>query len=713
LVDAWVWQRDAWRFLPSLAPVRPGGSGLVFDLGAGAMTLWHPPGGDASSWSSYRLTGSDWVPVTAGGRNKGDASAFQSHRCGDTTFAVRQVIEGYEAATFVGGKWSRGRLIELSVQEPGKERVALPMSLACDALGKPLLFLKDDAAASHLAFRASGDDWVRVPSLDLEKSTAVVTRDEARNTLVAVTSGGTFLAFGDERFADPLLASPYANGASTATFDPRNEQALFPGGVCNQSPANACLIKSASPVLGGLAVSPVTLWRAKGVWRSSAPQPTIVGAGNAVAFDETSGSALLFGGDVQGGLSNEVSRWTGTEWRVDRVVSSRPPARAAANWTYDPVRRKMVMFGGFNQRVGLGQGLADGVWEYDSTALAWVQRSGTLPFSVTEVNSSAFDRIAGAVVVMVRRSTGRYQTWLWNGSAWTSPDDTVALRTGYSLVWHPQLQSLVAFGGAAGESFFVRDNGAWRSLIQAQAPPSFLWSTAYFDESDDTLFVHGSVGGASRSAWQLIVRGQACSSSEGCGAGACVDGVCCVEQRCGTCETCNGDDPGRCTQVRNAEDADSCAGANACSLEGTCKPNVGAKCTEGATCASGHCVDGVCCNTECDGLCEACSVETKVTGEGAGVCGPAKSTAEETCRGCATDAQCGPYRCVNQLCKSECTSIVDCSGDNECLAGRCIKPGELQGSASCGSSSGASTASWGLLGLALASLVRRRARPRR
>ncbi|MBK9264682.1 MAG: hypothetical protein IPM54_33480 [Polyangiaceae bacterium] len=44
-----------------------------------------------------------------------------------------------------------------------------------------------------------------------------------------------------------------------------------------------------------------------------------------------------------------------------------------------------------------------------------------------------------------------------------------------------------------------------------------------------------------------------------------------------------------------------------------CKGN-GLACKTGETCSSGSCVDGVCCDRPCDGLCEACSVSKKGQG---------------------------------------------------------------------------------------------------
>jgi hypothetical protein len=53
---------------------------------------------------------------------------------------------------------------------------------------------------------------------------------------------------------------------------------------------------------------------------------------------------------------------------------------------------------------------------------------------------------------------------------------------------------------------------------------------------------------------------------------------------------------------------DTCAGG--CQV-GTGDPN-GSPCTDAADCLSDNCVDGVCCNTDCNGPNEACSLTGQV-----------------------------------------------------------------------------------------------------
>ena len=74
-------------------------------------------------------------------------------------------------------------------------------------------------------------------------------------------------------------------------------------------------------------------------------------------------------------------------------------------------------------------------------------------------------------------------------------------------------------------------------------------------------------------------------------------------------------------------------GENGVDCGGPCGSCPGISCAGDATCASLHCVDGLCCNTACSGLCQACS--NVRTGGANGSCLPvmANSDPDEECAG--------------------------------------------------------------------------------
>jgi hypothetical protein len=113
--------------------------------------------------------------------------------------------------------------------------------------------------------------------------------------------------------------------------------------------------------------------------------------------------------------------------------------------------------------------------------------------------------------------------------------------------------------------------------------------------------------------------------------------------------------------------ATGCDGVFVCNGKGECEQAQGVTCAANADCASGFCVDGVCCNTACNGTCEACS-EVK-TGQADGTCA---SVLDGTDPG----ADCpGAYACVHGGCAvtcGGCSDTMNCTSDGYCVAGQCL-----------------------------------------
>lgn len=152
--------------------------------------------------------------------------------------------------------------------------------------------------------------------------------------------------------------------------------------------------------------------------------------------------------------------------------------------------------------------------------------------------------------------------------------------------------------------------------------------------------------------------GQACASAGDCIGGRCVDGICCDVACDGPCERCNAPgQAGRCVAADLGSTDAACAAGETCAGRGQCKLPLGtscvldgdcasgtcgqalaggevcceaacpegqrcsasgscvnaprapgAACTVGSDCASGSCVANRCCESACNGTCQACSV---------------------------------------------------------------------------------------------------------
>lgn len=105
--------------------------------------------------------------------------------------------------------------------------------------------------------------------------------------------------------------------------------------------------------------------------------------------------------------------------------------------------------------------------------------------------------------------------------------------------------------------------------------------------------------------------------------------------------------------------------------------DIAAGCALHADCMSGYCVDGVCCSTPCDGICEACSAATKGSGAD-GTCGPAKQGLDphETCKDdgsplCTKNGLCdGKGACQSYPTPGSCIPTA-CTTDAQCSSGMC------------------------------------------
>ena len=94
-----------------------------------------------------------------------------------------------------------------------------------------------------------------------------------------------------------------------------------------------------------------------------------------MAFDESRGVVVLFGGNDGGGPLQDTWEWDGLAWSL-RDVTPKPEARAGHALVYDSARQRVVLMG-------------DGPsWEWDGTT--W--RDGSIDAPDFESGAAAYDR---------------------------------------------------------------------------------------------------------------------------------------------------------------------------------------------------------------------------------------------------------------------------------------------------------------------------------
>jgi hypothetical protein len=186
--------------------------------------------------------------------------------------------------------------------------------------------------------------------------------------------------------------------------------------------------------------------------------------------------------------------------------------------------------------------------------------------------------------------------------------------------------------------------------------PGFIGTCALIPtgvDPDDECAGNGGMDVCDGNGACAKANGAACGAGAECATNLCVDGVCCENSCVGPCKACamakTGQADGTCADIAMGTDPDSeCAGSLAC-MAGTCSMPLanGTQCMIAAECASGFCVDSVCCNSACSATCLACTAA--IAGQG-------------------VDGTCTPVK-INTDPQNECTGALNCNGSSGCFKG--------------------------------------------
>lgn len=450
-------------------------------------------------------------------------------------------------------------------------------------------------------------------------------------------------------------------------------------------------------------------WQFDGtVWKELYPSVSPPARTRALlAFDSVRSEVVLYGGLTNNGTPlTDTWIWNGTTWTAKAPTTNPGPTTTTGAMLYDPVRNRTWFLD-----AEAGNGPSAKLWSWDGSTGQWtfVAAPGGPPSCTSP--SFAFDPVRKVSVMF--GGTGRDDTWTWDGTSWLKllPLTRPPGRQGAGLAWDSRRERLVLFGGQTlgvnRNDVWTWDGQDWTALVNPAAqvlPSARSFSTFTGLGSSGGMFLLGGEGSYGEpEQWVFRARGGACKSGSECGSGTCVDGVCCESPSCGTCQTCAGADPGVCSPIVNAEDPDSCStkAGKRCNEKGSCVGDVSVGCTNNVDCASGFCVDGVCCSTSCDLPCESCAAAKKLSGADDGRCGAAKigdnpggrcsagavcnatgsceSRTQAVCKdertldqGLGQTQDCTPYRCSNGTCAKSCKTYVDCAAPATCNpAGRC------------------------------------------
>lgn len=208
---------------------------------------------------------------------------------------------------------------------------------------------------------------------------------------------------------------------------------------------------------------------------------------HAMAFAANIGKVVLYGGDRPGGALSDHWEFDGTSWQQKAIAT--PPARSRAVMAYDPLRGRIVLWGGLN--------VGNEVWEYDG--VQWTMLAAPGPASRFG-HAMCFDGARGEVVMFGGFSlSGGYMTdtWSWNGAAWTqiSSAQTPPTRIGGAMAYDAKNQRTVLFGGSNASTYhtttWLLDGSGWTQAAPLTSPPGVVAPAMAYDASRQRIVLHG------------------------------------------------------------------------------------------------------------------------------------------------------------------------------------------------------------------------------
>jgi len=294
------------------------------------------------------------------------------------------------------------------------------------------------------------------------------------------------------------------NGHGLA-FDPERGKLVLFGGMAGDKPMN-------------------DTWEWNGhLWTQLADTGPSPRAYHGMAYDPSGRRVLVFGGADSEAVGDNNARnylsdtwgWDGETWI--QLADTGPSARQAPAMATDPVRKRVVLFGGGQISAQAANQASADTWEWDG--LSWTELADTGPIGRLDAKAT-YDREAAVVLLFGGAGTGPAlaDTWAWDGQLWRQVADMgPSPRIGHAMA---SLNSaIILFGGLeiqAGDAGASSLNdtwawmdGAWRQIQDMGPAPRSKHAMACVadpNKGDRVTLFGGQAADMQRDTWRLVER---------------------------------------------------------------------------------------------------------------------------------------------------------------------------------------------------------------
>jgi hypothetical protein len=244
-----------------------------------------------------------------------------------------------------------------------------------------------------------------------------------------------------------------------------------------------------------------------------------------MTYDPVSKRVIMFGGFGANGNLNDTWAFDGTNW-TKLKTNSAPPVRNGASMAFDRPSSKIVMFGGFDVNTYLQD-----TWIFDGATSTWTQAqltksppraTGAMLFTdPLSGNAMMFGGYNANNVVPVYNNT-----WQWNGTSWKkrNPSTVPYPRAWGTAMLDPAHHNVVLTGGN-GDTIRTDNTWTWSGANWAMKTPSvqmeaFVGGGSAYDPDAQAVVVFGGIAETwnwDGTTWTQIVPMSSPSALEGVG----------------------------------------------------------------------------------------------------------------------------------------------------------------------------------------------------